>query len=61
MTKKHKKAQLIYIDHLLILASTITGCISVSALSSLIGIPRNYKFCHCIEIVWNGIRNQKYK
>ena len=28
-----------YIDHFLILGSTISGCISVSALASLIGIP----------------------
>ena len=28
-----------YIEHLLILASTVTGCISISAFPSLIGIP----------------------
>ena len=28
-----------YIEHFLILASTITGCISISAFASLIGIP----------------------
>ena len=41
MTKKHKNlcTTLIYIEHFLILASTITGCISISAFSSLIGIP----------------------
>ena len=41
MGKKHKKVctTLNYIEHFLILASTITGCISISAFSSLIGIP----------------------
>ena len=28
-----------YIDHSLILISTITGCVSISAFSSLVGIP----------------------
>ena len=39
MSKKHKKVciTLNYIEHFLILASTITGCISISAFS--IGIP----------------------
>ena len=41
MSKKHKNfcRVLNYIDHLLILASTITGCISISAFASLFGIP----------------------
>ena len=41
MSKKHKKVctTLNYIEHLLILASTITGCISISAFASLVGIP----------------------
>ena len=41
MSKKHKKVctALYYIEHFLILASTITGCISISAFASLIGIP----------------------
>ena len=41
MSKKHKKvcASLNYIEHFLILASTITGCISISDFTSLIGIP----------------------
>ena len=39
--RKHKKvcATLNYIEHFLILASAITGCISISAFASLIGIP----------------------
>ena len=41
MSRKHKKvcATLNYIECILMLASTITGCISNSALSSLLGIP----------------------
>ena len=41
MSRKHKKVctTLNFIEHFLILASTITGCISVSAFASLIGIP----------------------
>ena len=41
MSKKHKKvcAALIYIEHLLILASVVTGCDSISAFVSLVGIP----------------------
>ena len=41
VSKKHKKvcATLNFIENFLILLSTITGCISISAFSSLIGIP----------------------
>ena len=41
MSEKHKKTciTLNYTEHFLILASTITGCVSVSAVASLIGIP----------------------
>ena len=41
MSKKHKKVctTLNYVEHFLILASTITGCISISAFVSLLGIP----------------------
>ena len=41
MSKKHKKActTLNYFDHFLILASTITGCVSISAFATLVGIP----------------------
>ena len=40
MSKKHQKVctALNYIEHFLILASTITGCISLSVFSSLNGI-----------------------
>ena len=41
MSKKHKKvcSTLDYIERFLVLASTITGCISISAFASLLGIP----------------------
>ena len=41
MSRKHKKVctTLNYIEHFLILASTITGCISNSDVASLLGIP----------------------
>ena len=41
MSRKHKKIciTLNYIEHFLILVSTITGCVFISAFASLIGIP----------------------
>ena len=41
MSKKHKKfwGVLNYIDHLLIVISIITGCVSISGFTSLSGIP----------------------
>ena len=41
MSRKHKKVctTVNYIENFLILASTITGCISISAFASLLGIP----------------------
>ena len=41
MRRKHKKVctTLNYIEHFLIIASAITGCISISAFASLPGIP----------------------
>ena len=40
MTKKYKKActALNHIEHFLILCSAITGCVSISAFASLVGI-----------------------
>ena len=42
MSKKHKKvwAVLNYMEHLLVLASVITGCVSISGFGSLVGIPK---------------------
>ena len=41
MSKKHEKfcRVLNYIDHSLIVISTISGCVSISAFTSLVGIP----------------------
>ena len=41
MSKKHKKVwvTLNYIEHFLILASAVTGCILISAFASLLGTP----------------------
>ena len=41
MSRKYKNvcATLNYIEHFLILASTITGCISIFAFASLIAVP----------------------
>ena len=45
MSKTHKKVctTLNHIEHILVLASTITGCIPISAFTSLIGIPIGIK------------------
>ena len=41
MSRKHKKVckTLNYIEHLVTLISTVTGCVSISSFSSLFGIP----------------------
>ena len=41
MSEKHENvcAALNYIEHWLILASTVTGCVSISTFISLVGIP----------------------
>ena len=41
MSKKHKKVcrVLNFIDHSLIVTSTITGCVSISTFTSLVAIP----------------------
>ena len=61
LSKKHKKVctTLNYIEHFLILASTITGCVSISAFASLInGI---YEFCSWIKICAATSEIKKYK
>ena len=52
MSRKHRKVftNLNYIERLLILAFSITGCISISRFDSLIGIRRNYEFCNRVKI-----------
>ena len=41
MSKKYKKVDRVlnYTEHLLILISTVTGCVSISDFASLVGIP----------------------
>ena len=41
MSKKHKKVcrVLNYIEHLLILISTVTGCVSISSFADSVGFP----------------------
>ena len=41
MCKKHKKVcrVLNYTEHAVVLISAITGCVSISAFASLVGIP----------------------
>ena len=41
MSNKHKKVYRVlnYIEHLPIVISTVTGCISIFAFASLVGIP----------------------
>ena len=55
MSKKHIKAcrAMNYIEHLLILISTVHGCVSIYAFASLVG----YKFCNRIKNCCNNCRN----
>ena len=62
-SKKHKKicTTLNYIQHFLILASIITGCISISAFSSLVGIPIEImSFAILLKICARNARIKKY-
>ena len=45
MSKKHKKVcrVLNFIDHSLIVTSTITGCVSISTFASLVSIPIEFE------------------
>ena len=47
MSKNDKKAYRVlnYIERLLILISTVTGCVSISAFASLVGIPIGITIC----------------
>ena len=60
MSKKHKKVctTLNYIEHFLILVSTITGWVSISAFASLTGILIGiYQFSNWIKNLCNNCRN----
>ena len=64
MCKKHKKVcgVLNYIEHLLILVSTVTGCVSISDFSSLVGIPVGITSSAIgLEICVVTARMKKYK
>ena len=45
VNKKHRKVCIVlnYIEHFLILVSTVTGCDPISAFASLVGIPIGIK------------------
>ena len=61
MSKKHKEV-LNYINHSLIVISTITGCVSISAFASLVGIPigiASFTIGLNICVITTGIK--KYK
>ena len=59
--KKHKNVCKIlnYTEHLLSLASTVTECVSISALASLVSIPicSYCKFCNNCKNFRNNCRN----
>ena len=65
ISKKHKKGctTLNYIEQFLILASAITGCISISAFASLLRIPigiTSYTIRLKICAITSGIKKYKY-
>ena len=60
ISEKHKKVCRIlkYAEHLLIIASTVTGCFSISVLSSLVVIPVGItSFLITIKFFCNNSRN----
>ena len=63
MNKKHKKvcATLHYIKHFLILASTISGRVSISDFTSLIGIPIEITSSEIGLIICAIAAGKKYK
>ena len=65
MSRKRKKVYttLNYIKHFLILASAITGCISISAFASLFGMAIGRTSSAVgLKYLWNSCRNiKKYK
>ena len=64
MSRKHKKfcTTLIYIEHFLVLASTFTGCFSISAFVSLLCIPiENKNSALGLKICEKAAEIKKYK
>ena len=58
MSETYKKTYkyLNYVEHLLILVSTVTGCVSISAFASLVCVPVGITTC----CSWNNnLCNQK--
>ena len=61
ISKKHKVCKtLSYIEHLLILVSTVTGCVSISVFASLVGVSEaiassavRVKVCAVIAVIKN--------
>ena len=64
MRKKHQKLCRVLncIEHLLILISTVTGCVSISAFASLVGIPKGITSSAVVlKICVMTARIKKYK
>ena len=64
MSKKYKKVctTLNFMEHFLIFASAITGCISISAIVSLIGVPIGITSSGIgLKICAIAVRIKKYK
>ena len=60
MSEIYKKTckYLNYVEHLLIVTSTVTGCVSISAFASLICVSAGIcKFCSRTKNLWNHCRN----
>ena len=58
---KRFKQQLNYTEHFLILASTITGCASISAFAPLLGIPVGFTSSVRIKNLGNSCSIKTYK
>ena len=64
MSRRRKKvcATINYIEHFCTLASTITGCISISTFTSLLGIPTGIASCAIgLEVCTINAAIEKYK
>ena len=59
ISEKYKKTckHLNYVEHLLILVSTVTGCVSISAFASIVCFCWYYEFCSRNKTLWNHCRN----
>lgn len=54
ISKKHKKTfiNLNFTEHLVIFTSIVTGCVSISAFASLVGIPTGASY-HMVPTSYN--------